>query len=431
MIRTEKEAIAYIHEHGWKKTEPGLTRIEGLLRALGSPQDRLHFVHVAGTNGKGSVCAMLARILREANYQTGLFISPYLINFRERIQLNGRNISSADLIRYTDMVRTEAEKTNERYSEFELILAIGLCYYADQGVQIVVLETGLGGRLDPTNVIPKAELCVITEVDMDHMEILGHTEEAIAREKAGIIKERCPVLYGGSKANVLSVIRTAADEKHAVLYEADHQALDHVSFDLDRTRIRLKDGRKIGVGLKGPYQVDNVLTVLAAVQVLRQTYKISDGALRRGFSNARWPGRFEFLSLDPPCIFDGGHNVQGVTAAVEGFKTYYPGQKACILTAVMADKDYRPMAEKLKEIAGPVVTVDFDNPRVLKADMYAETLRSVGLKAVSADSVLNGIQKALLISREKHVPILIVGSLYFYAPVKKTFKQAIAVQLNR
>ena len=429
MIQTEKEAISFIHSKGWKNVEPGLQRIRFLLDKLGHPESELKVVHVAGTNGKGSVCSMLSRVFREAGYKTGLFVSPYLCNFRERIQLNGRLIPKEALVRYTELIRQAEAGGDIKYSEFELILAIALCYYRDMKADVVVLETGLGGRLDPTNVFDSPLACVITGIAMDHMQILGNTIEAIASEKAGIIKKSVPVIYGGSDPAALSVIRQKAADMEAPLYLSRDLTIQDSSFSHFVRKIILSDGRAFETKLMGLYQEANMLTVIKTVDVLKDRIRISERALVNGLKKAKWPGRFEYLSFDPVCIFDGGHNVEGVTAAVDSFKALFPGKKACIVSAVMADKDYRPMAKKMAEIAAHVFPVDLNIPRALNSDSYGAVLSEYVRQVHESHSLNEAMEEAFDLCRKAHMPMLMLGSLYFYKPAKKALKKVMRQQI--
>ena len=350
-----ERAVEFIHSFGWHAAPPGLDRMRRLLDFLDHPERDLRFIHVAGTNGKGSVCAMLDSVLRAAGYRTGLFTSPYMVRFAERIRFQGRCIPNADLARLTMRVKTVLPDLGETPSEFELIFAIACLYYREAGTDAVVLETGLGGRLDPTNVILSPDLTVITGISLDHTGILGNTEEQIAGEKAGILKPGCPVVYGGHPGSAEQVIAAAADRIGVPMYRTFDMTVRKASYSLRGTEVSLGEGLPYRCPLIGEYQIDNLKTALLAVQVLNgRGYRVSDGQIRQGLRKTRWPGRFEILSKDVPVLIDGAHNPEGIRAAVQTVRTLFPDEKVLVLSGVMADKDVASIVPPMTESAAHV-----------------------------------------------------------------------------
>ena len=410
-----KEAIQYIHETGMYGSRPGLDRIRALLDAMGNPQKGLRYVHVAGTNGKGSFCAMLSTVLREAGYRVGMFTSPYIRRFEERVQLNGNPIDGEELAAITEYVRPYAEALFERPTEFELITAIGFEYFRRHQVDVVVLEVGLGGRMDPTNIIESPLLSVITGIDFDHTSLLGNTIQAIAAEKAGIIKAGCPSLFGDVENSACRTIRAIAAQRGSRFYTVDRSTLSVKERTLQGTVLDFGDLKDLRLSLLGAYQPQNATTVLMALEILReQGVEIPEDAIRRGLSSVRWPARFELLQNDPPVIFDGGHNPQGVAAAVKSVKAYFPEQTVYMLSAVMADKNYDEMIEKLKPVTKHVFTVSTGMPRALAAEAYADQFRAHKVPAVGYADATEGIRAALDTSRREGIPLVCLGSLYLY-----------------
>ena len=415
-----ERALEYIHSVNWAFCKPGLERITELCKALGDPQKKLRFIHVAGTNGKGSTSAMLASVLQKAGYRTGLYTSPYIRTFCERIRVEGENIPEDKLAALTDRIRPIAEKMADKPTEFELITALAFAYFAECACDIVVLEVGLGGRLDSTNVIENTALSIITGIDFDHTALLGNTIEEIAREKAGIIKPGRPVLFGGGKGVAFDTVCAVAQEKNAPFYCVDRSSYKESSATLEGTVFDYLHYTNLHLPLLGAYQPYNATLVLTAICLLReQGFSIAEGAVREGLLAVRWPARFELLSRDPIIIYDGGHNPEGVRAAVASVKAYFPNQKVNLLGGVMADKDRGEMIETMKPITVCAFAVTPNNPRALTADEYAAQLASFGIPATSYASVAEGVKAAIESSKKEGIPLVCLGSLYLYEEVEK------------
>ena len=411
------EAIEYIHSINWCFCKPGLDRIKALCHMLGDPQKELKFIHVAGTNGKGSFCSMLDSVLRRAGYRTGMFTSPYIRYFNERICFDGAPISDKDLAEVTSYVRPFADSMEEKPTEFELITAIGFEYFRRRGCDVVILETGMGGRLDSTNIIEAPLLSVITGIALDHTAYLGDTIEKIAYEKAGIIKKDCPALFGGNDESALSVIRDYADEVGAPLYVTDRGSIRNVRTTLDGTSFDFEELSDIRLGLLGLYQPYNAANVKTAVDILNKTgaMRIPPEAVYKGFSEARWHARFELIGTDPTVIYDGAHNPEGIAAAVRSIKAYFPDKKVYVLSGVMKDKDYNCIAADLSTVASRAFTVTPDNPRALDARDYASVLSAHGINAAPFDTLEDGLSSALDAARSNDTPLVCLGSLYMYS----------------
>ncbi len=412
------EAIEYIHSVNWTFCKPGLERVSELCHALGDPQDSLKFIHVAGTNGKGSFCAMTERILRSAGYKVGLFTSPYIVDFNERMRINGENISDGELCELCELIKPYADKMADKPTEFELITALAFLYFARNKCDIVVLECGLGGRLDATNVIKAPVLSVITGIALDHTSILGDTVEKIAAEKAGIIKKGVPVLWCGDDKNAEKVISDKAKALDAPLLSVDRKGLKIREMTLDGTSFDFGKRKNIELSLLGTYQPLNAANVLTAIDILNEKgYHIEDKAVRDGFKEVVWPARFEIICKNPLIIADGGHNPDGIDMAVDGINRYFGGDMVGIITGVMADKDYKYMSSRIASVAKKVFCLTPDNPRALSADKYAEEFSALGIDAEAFGSVGDAVSAAMAWATEKGVPIVSLGSLYMYAEV--------------
>ena len=415
---TVNEAIAYIHSVFWKGSIPGLGRTQELLHRLGNPQDTLKFVHIAGTNGKGSTAAMTASILRKAGYRTGLYTSPYIYRFHERMQIDGEQISDEDLVEITEYVKPFADAMEDKPTEFELITAIGLEYFKRKKCDVVVLEAGMGGRLDSTNVISESVLSVITGISLEHTDYLGDTVEKIAAEKAGIIKSGGRIIYGGEDDSAAEVIENIAKARSAKYGRVDRSTLKILSSTLSGTSFSYKSYDKVELSLLGLYQPQNATNVIDAVEALRECgFDISNEALFSGLAAAEWPARFEIVCKDPLVIYDGAHNPQGIEIATESIKRYFGDKKVCVLTGVMKDKDYDYIAQRLASVASDAFTVTPNNPRALGAGEYARVLESKGVRATAFDNVKDAVAEAKKEAREKKTALVCLGSLYMYAEI--------------
>ena len=396
---TYRQALSYIHSLERFGIMPGLERVRFLCEALGDPQDKLRFVHVAGTNGKGSTCAMLAEILRAAGYKTGLFTSPYVTDFRERMQVNGEMIPEEDISRLTERLRDFPIEA----TEFEFITAMAFAWFAEQACDIVVLEVGLGGRYDATNIV-KAPLCgVITKIAMDHMQVLGNTLEEIAHEKCGIIKPGCPVVTTcGQPAEALEIIRETARERGCALTVPDESECEIIEAAIEGSRAILA-GLPVRVPLLGPHMCRNALTAVKASMVLG----IPSKAILEGMERVKIPARMEVLSREPLVILDGGHNPDGARAIAATLQGLLPGRRFHIICGMMADKNIPAFLEELLPVAGEWSTCWPDNPRAMPAEELAALIQSTGQKATAAGSVRDALRLA-----DHADSVLICGSFY-------------------
>ncbi len=415
---TYNEVIEYIHSLYWRGSKLGLTRTIELCRMLGNPQKKLKFIHVAGTNGKGSTCAMLSRILHAQGYRIGLFVSPYVDRFNERIQLNDEPISDEDLAALVSEVAPIVDSMQIPVTEFEIVAAIAFLYYARQNCDYVVLEVGLGGELDATNVIDTPLLAIITAIDYDHMHILGNTIGEIAQAKAGIIKDNGTVLFYGEHQDALPVIQDACERHHAKLNICDRSTIVPESYDLHGQSFSYRNYCHLKLGLLGQYQMNNAATVIDAVELLRQTgVAISDEAIREGLMQTKWPARFELLRETPPFFVDGGHNPHGVRGTVETYRRLFGNEKATVVMGMMRDKDVGKSISLLLPIAKTFYTAAPDNPRSMPAEELAQEIRALGGKAEAFDSV----REAILSAKQSEGIVLAVGSLYMAGEVHAAF----------
>ena len=419
---TYEEALKYIHSVNWVGSKLGLERTRELLEKLGNPQKELKFIHIAGTNGKGSTAAMLSSILERAGYRTGLYTSPFINRFNERMQVNGEQIPDGTLAELTDHIRPYADAMEDAPTEFELITALAMEYFRREKCGIVVLEVGMGGELDSTNVIEAPEAAVIAAMGLDHVKELGPTMADIARAKAGIIKPGCDVVSYGGNEEADPVFRQVCAEKGARLRSPDLPAIVPGEFGLYGQSFSYKNWKDLSIPLIGNYQMNNAAVALETVAVLRERgWNISDEAVREGLKNTRWPARFEVLRRDPVFIVDGGHNPHGIRATAESLRRLFPGKKITFVTGVMADKDVESILGLIVPLAAEFFTVRPDNPRAMAAEELASRIQALGAKATPCGSVADGVARAIEAEGRDGVACAL-GSLYMSGEVRERFQ---------
>ena len=419
---TAEEALTYIHSVCWKGSIPGLGRTQELLARMGNPEKKLRFIHVAGTNGKGSTAAMLASILQQAGYKTGLYTSPYILRFHERMQVNGQQISDGDLAAITEFVRPHAEAMADHPTEFELVSCIAFEYFMRKHCDIVVLEVGMGGELDSTNVIDTPEAAILTNIGLDHTEFLGDTLEKIAATKSGIIKPGGTAVIYRASPSVEAVIEARCKQVGAKLVKADFDALHSISHDLDGQVFDAAGFPALHLPLLGEHQMRNAAVVLATVGVLRDKgYHITDDQVRAGLAQVRWPGRFEVLRKNPLFLVDGGHNPQCIEALVANIRDYLAGRRLTVLTGVLADKDFHCMYANVAPYAAEFLTVTPDSPRALSAEDLKTYLEQFGKPVTAFATVEEGVAEAIRRAGKDGV-VLAYGSLYMVGAIRTAAK---------
>ena len=393
----------------------GLERIYELASLLADPQDKPLTVHVAGTNGKGSFCAMLSSVLSAQGYRTGMFSSPVMLRENDCIRINGEPVSEEMFADAVIRTWSAAEKMSDKPTEFELLTAAAFLIFAEQGCKFAVIECGMGGDEDSTNIIRKPLLSVITNVTIDHCAFLGSTTAEIASHKAGIIKKGVPVYFGGEDIPAFEVIRERAVSLSSELYTPDHSAF--VPLDGVETGVRYR-GEEYRVPLYGSYQYKNLINLLSCVDILKRKGVETDAEnVKLGLQNVRWEGRFEKLCDDPVIIFDGAHNRDGMESFCESVIRHFSGVRPALLIGVLSDKDYGSYAEMLRPLVGAVFAVSPANPRALSAEELADSFSEHGLSAVPYRSVHEGFAAAYHHCKVNKLPLLAAGSLYMYKDI--------------
>ena len=417
-----KEALAYINGVAFFGSKPGLTRIRELLEKLDNPQTGLKFVHIAGTNGKGSCAAMTASVLKAAKYKTGLYTSPYLYRFNERMQINGKEIPDDVLAELVGRVKPIAEAMEDHPTEFELMTAVALLWYQQEKCDIVVLEVGLGGRFDATNIIDAPEAAVIMNIGLDHTAILGDTLEQIAFEKAGIIKKGCDVVLFQQSEGVTEVVRRRCEEEGATLRIPDFSQI-HSEFDSLYGQSFTYKGEAYALPLLGAHQLKNAAVVLELVEVLRNRgWKLEQSDVEHGLYAVSWPGRFELLSDEPLFVVDGGHNPQCAQTVADGLRRYFPDKRRILLLGILRDKDYAEVTDILDPVADEYICITPSSERALPAAELAEHLKRYGKPVTVCDSIKDGVSAALDHSDDDSV-VCAVGSLYSVGEIRACFER--------
>ena len=415
------ESIAYLDSFAWLGSRLGLERIQELMNRLGNPQDKLKFIHLAGTNGKGSTASFLASILQSAGYRTGLYTSPFIHTFHERMQVDGVPIADDTLDRIVDEVRRHADAMSDHPTTFELVTAVALCFFLEAACEIVVLETGMGGGMDATNVIKTPEVEVITPIDMDHMEYLGDTISKIATAKAGILKPNRPVLSARQRPEAEAVLQARAAELNAPFTPVDLTALVPGSFSLQHGQ-QFSFGSLSGLSIRllGKYQMENAALAITAIQTLTDLgWHVPESAIRDGLAATCWPGRFELAATEPSVIVDGGHNAQGAASLADNLNRYFPGQKVFFVMGVLADKDLPAITAPILPLSAQVYTITPNSHRAMEASDLSAHLTAQGFSAVPVpEGTAHALQLAKAAAGSAGV-VCYFGSLYSVAEARE------------
>lgn len=422
------EARNFIESIAARGSQLGLTTITNLLNMLGNPQDDLKFIHVAGTNGKGSVLAYLSSILQEAGYSVGRYISPTLFAYRNRIQIDQEPISRED---FAQLVTETAEAMQRMETAgmalptvFEVETAVSFLYFKKRGCDLVLLEVGMGGRLDATNIIRTPVLTVLTSISMDHMEFLGNTLGEIAWNKAGILKTGIPAVSAHQAEEARMVIRAEADKLGCSCSFVDPAGFRAVEYGLTRQQFSYREFDGMEISLAGLHQIGNAALALEGVEQLRKAgYAITADQVRNGLKKTVWKGRFSVIHEKPYVIIDGAHNPDAAQRLREAAETYFPKCKKYYIMGVFSDKEYDKIIEITAPLAERIFTVETpDNPRALPAEQLAEAVKRVNPNAEAAKSITDAVEKSFAAAQEEDV-ILIFGSLSFLGAIEQAVQQ--------
>lgn len=424
-------AVQYLDSIGFLGAKLGLERMKQLMQRLGNPEKKLRFIHVAGTNGKGSTCAMLTAILMEAGKTIGTYTSPHLEEYTERFTINNERISKEEFAFYIEHISKickEMECAGEGHpTVFEVLTALAFLYFYHKKVELVLLEVGLGGRYDATNIIEDPLLCVITAIGMDHMEYLGDTLEQIAFEKAGIIKEDCPVVLYRQSKKVYETVQAVAEQFHAKLYYASEEAVTVDIQTIQKSVFSIKNGffeyPKIEIQMLGQYQMANCATVLLACYALQQAgILLTEEQILSGLKKAFWNGRMEVFPGSPLVLLDGAHNVDGIEMLSKSLSAYFHQQDITLLIGILGDKEYKKMVELILPLASKVVITEPHNPRALTVEKLEAIIRGQGKKVVKNRNIKEAFMKAYTMTDADGI-VCCCGSLYLIGELRKLLSQ--------
>lgn len=413
-----KEARVYLDEVSKYGSVLGLESMRELLRRLGDPQNELKFIHISGTNGKGSVLAYLSTILSGAGYRTGRYISPTLFSYRERIQVDGEYIEKESLACHVTAIAAAAEDMQKAGlpspTVFEIETALAFLYFKEKRCDIVTLEVGCGGLLDATNVITTTLMEVIASISMDHTDLLGDTLAKIAAQKAGIIKPDTMVVSAQQKSEAAQVIEDTCKEQHCTLQMVDESKISNVHYGAEGQTFSYKEWENVAISLAGSYQIKNAALALEGVEALRKLgYALSDQQVREGLLHTAWRGRFTTLRRDPTVIIDGAHNPAAALELKESLERYFPGKTLYFVMGMFKDKDYAQVIDLTAPLARHIITVETpSNPRAMPARELAEAVGKVNPSVEWADSVAHGVEKALAMAGKEDA-VIVFGSLSF------------------
>ncbi len=406
---------------------PGLDSIRELLNRMGNPQDELSFIHVAGTNGKGSVSTLIANTLTANGYKVGRYISPVISDYRERIQINNRMISKSavaeELTGIFDICREMEAEGFAHPTAFEIETALGFQYFLDKKCDFVVLETGMGGTLDATNIIKNTKLCIFTSISMDHMAFLGNTLAEIAANKAGILKSGCKAVSAPQTEEVMTVLQNACKAQNISFAAVSRTDIKIGRQSLKGQKVSYKDYKHMEIPLLGSFQTENAVLALEALLVLQGSgVKLKEERIRKGFMESVWPARFEILSKKPYVIADGAHNEDAVKKLMETVRFYFTNHRIIYIMGVLKDKDYTPMIQESASLAEFIFTITPPNKeRALPAFELAKEIKEYNSNVTATDSVEEALEMAKLMAGEDGV-VLAFGSLSYMGKLRACFE---------
>jgi dihydrofolate synthase / folylpolyglutamate synthase len=437
-IMSYQEALDYVYSHvdysmsrsfRYSPEKFDLDRMRKFAGLLGHPEHNFKCIHVAGTKGKGSISALMANVLKKAGYKTGLYTSPHLEDYCERIQVNNQAISHEGFVDLVEEIKPFVEQV-EKLSTFELTTALAFLYFARQNVDVAVIEVGLGGRLDATNIIDPL-VSVITSISMDHMAVLGDTIEKIAVEKGGIIKSGRPLVVSPQKSEVMEIFNQIAHEKQTPVYQTGkdfwYRPLEHTlekqTFSAGKSSLNGDGGITFTIPLLGQHQVENATTALAALQIANQYgLSISNEAIQQGFSDVFWPGRFEVLGHHPLVIVDSAHNRDSALRLKETLDDYLPGKTVLLVFGASEDKDVAGMFDELAPDVCKVIATQSIHPRAMETEIIAQIAHNHNLPVEKINMIEDALQKALEDAKLNDTAVLVTGSLFVVAAVREVWK---------
>ncbi|QUI23556.1 bifunctional folylpolyglutamate synthase/dihydrofolate synthase [Vallitalea pronyensis] len=425
----DKQAIKYIKDLGQYGSSLGLDRMKALLEYLGNPQDNIHVIHIAGTNGKGSVTSYITSILIQSGYKTGTYTSPAISDFQEMIQVNGYEIDKKELVACINLIKSAIEDMLadglQHPTEFEVITALAFLCFKESQCDFIVLETGLGGRYDATNVMEATTCCVITAIGMDHTNFLGDSIEKIAYQKAGIIKPNSEVVLYQQNDTIMEVIRTECQENKAKLHIAEVNDYSLLETSYKGQVFSYKAFKEMRIHLLGKHQIKNAITAIEVANVLiNKGFHMDEESIKEGLAKARWPYRFEIVSENPFIVLDGAHNVQAAQALRQSIEAYFPEKNILFIFGVFKDKDYKRILEITAPLADTIITVTPNHQRALSSKEGAIIAKQFCSHVINGDTIENAVKISLELAKPDDV-IIGFGSLSYLSALKNTWHKTI------
>lgn len=418
-----QETLDYIDSLQSYGIVPGLENIRNLCLKLGNPQEDLKFIHIAGTNGKGSVLCFVSSVLAEAGYRTGRYISPTIFDYRERIQVNGRMISRKDLCagmtRIKEVCEELVKEGKNHPTPFEVETALAFLYFKQKNCDIVVLETGMGGEMDATNIIKNTITAVFTSISLDHMKFLGDTLTKIAEVKSGILKEGCKAVTVSQYPEVMKVLQDKCLKMRIPLITAEPENAARVKSMLEKQKFSYKEYKDLLITLAGRYQIDNAVLSLEVIRALCENgFSVSEKAVRKGLENAKWPGRFQLLHKKPVFIADGAHNRDGAKRLADSIRFYFTNKRIIYIMGVLRDKEQEEIIKATCPYADQILTVSTEGKRGLSAYELACEVRRFHEKVTALDSVEEAVELGFMLADKESV-IIAFGSLSYLGKLIK------------
>lgn len=413
-----KEALEYWEETKAYGIVPGLESVRELCRRLGNPQDKLCFVHIAGTNGKGSVLSYLSNIVRCAGYRVGSYHSPAISNHREEIQVGKCPITKAAFAQGMERIKECCEEMTAEGlphpTTFEIETALAFWHFQEKKCDVVILETGMGGLMDATNIIATTKVAVLTSIGRDHMQFLGDTIEEIAEQKAGIIKEGCAVVSMKQSLSVMQVIEKAAAKKGCGCVFSDSSKATHIHYGVEKQYFDYEEWKKIEIRLAGKFQIDNAVLALEVIKELNQRgFFVSEAALRRGFAETVWQGRFSVIGKKPLFIADGAHNEDAAQKLAQTIELYFTNKRIIYIMGMLKDKETDKVIALTEKYADQIITITPpDNPRAMHSLELAQAISAIHPKVTAVDSLEEAVEMSRLLAGKEDV-IIAFGSLSY------------------
>lgn len=428
-----QECLEWIHSIGRFGIKPGLERMNRIMELLDNPHRKLKVIHLAGTNGKGSTAAFLSRVLEEAGYRVGLYTSPYLEAFTNRMSINGRDIPGDRLVELVGEIKPLVEEISRdpslgQMTEFEVVTTLAFKYFADETPDFVIMEVGLGGRLDATNVVEDPLVAVITNIGLEHTEVLGDTIEKIAREKAGVIKEGASVVTAASKPEALQVIQEKCQEKRASLFDIRKNITwQKIKSSLEGQVFKYNNPaglsfHELNIALLGEHQVTNAVTAVAVLETIRNKgVKIEPDTIKEGLKKTRWAGRLEVMSRDPLLIMDAAHNIDGVASLKKSLEEQITYHKLILVIGILGDKDLEAMLGEIVPLVDRLIITRPESPRAAPPERVALVAKNyTSGEIVLEESIPEAVKLALSLAGEGDL-VLVSGSLYTISEARKAF----------